>query len=250
MNRKFVAAAALFGLCALAACVRTGAPGTADSVETTIVSAQVPLADTPAFETATPAMAELTGNFSDEMKLPRGRDLDPEGGADLHERERDDERVVSRDFYNMRSGGTLTLLPRFKTYQQSADWSSGPAAALMVLDYFGRLGAYDEYALAEFEAEGGVAAIFEEVGGLVLSMVGDATPTSVNALLSEGVPVLAHADGGWVVIIGRYLIPDLDEFIIANPYDTQDGNQDGYSAVPAEEFLEGADALFAVSSTQ
>ena len=42
------------------------------------------------------------------------------------------------DFYTMQSKGSLTILPRFKTYQQSREYSCGPAAALMVAWHFGK----------------------------------------------------------------------------------------------------------------
>lgn len=41
------------------------------------------------------------------------------------------------DFYNMKSSKSLTILPKFKTYQQSTEWSCGNAAALMVMNYLG-----------------------------------------------------------------------------------------------------------------
>lgn len=41
------------------------------------------------------------------------------------------------DFYNMSSGGSLKILPKFKTYQQTTEWSCGTVAALMVLHHYG-----------------------------------------------------------------------------------------------------------------
>ena len=52
------------------------------------------------------------------------------------------------DFYNMKSTDTLTLLPMFKTYQQTTESTCGPVAALMVLNHFGET-AYKELEIAE-----------------------------------------------------------------------------------------------------
>lgn len=42
------------------------------------------------------------------------------------------------DFYNMKSTDTITILSNFKTYQQTTEYHSGPAAALMVAYHFGK----------------------------------------------------------------------------------------------------------------
>ncbi|MDY3868099.1 MAG: papain-like cysteine protease family protein [Pyramidobacter sp.] len=44
------------------------------------------------------------------------------------------------DFYHMYSRGSLTILPCFKTYQQTRPYTCASAAALMVMDYFGASG--------------------------------------------------------------------------------------------------------------
>ena len=41
------------------------------------------------------------------------------------------------DFFTMTSNDHLTILPRYKTYQQTTDITCGPAAALTVLHHFG-----------------------------------------------------------------------------------------------------------------
>ena len=42
------------------------------------------------------------------------------------------------DFYNMTSTDDRIILPYYPTYQQTTEYSYGPAAALTVLKYFGR----------------------------------------------------------------------------------------------------------------
>lgn len=50
------------------------------------------------------------------------------------------------DFYNMQPTDSLVLLPRFRTYQQTTEYTCGPAAALMVVEHF--LGRSEEDELA------------------------------------------------------------------------------------------------------
>ena len=84
-----------------------------------------------------------SGNFSDEMKIPHAVDLSPEDGADSVERQGDHADSIyfaHPDFYNMESTDTLTILTNFRTIQQSSEWSCGVTSALMVLDWYGKLG--------------------------------------------------------------------------------------------------------------
>jgi len=55
---------------------------------------------------------------------------------------------VNLDFYNMTSDDELTIIPKFKTLQQSTEWSCGNIAALMVLAHFGNTD-FTEIELAE-----------------------------------------------------------------------------------------------------
>ncbi len=52
------------------------------------------------------------------------------------------------DVYNMENTDTLTVLSHFKTYQQTTENHCGPAAALMVLNHFGKADA-DELSIGE-----------------------------------------------------------------------------------------------------
>ena len=67
-------------------------------------------------------------NTSDEMKITQTVDLSKEDGADSVERagdQKDSPYFKHPDFYNMKSTDTLTLLPKFKTIQQTSEWSCG-----------------------------------------------------------------------------------------------------------------------------
>ena len=44
--------------------------------------------------------------------------------------------------------GTLTVLTHFRTMQQTSEWSCGVTAALMVLNWYGKLGDWNEESLA------------------------------------------------------------------------------------------------------
>ena len=95
---------------------------------------------------------ETAENFSDEMKIPYAVDLSPEDGPDSIERQgdhADSPYFAHPDVYNMESTDTLTVLTHFKTMQQTSEWSCGVAAALMVMDWYGKLGNWNEKSLAE-----------------------------------------------------------------------------------------------------
>ena len=95
---------------------------------------------------------ENQGNYIDEMKISYALDLSEEDGADSAEREGDHPKSPyfnQIDFYNLESTDTLTILPKFKTMQQTSEWSCGVVASLMVMNYFDRLDQFNEKSLAE-----------------------------------------------------------------------------------------------------
>ena len=212
----------------------------------------------------------LGENFTDEMKIPHTIDLSDEDGADSVERMGDhsDSAYFSHpDFYTMKSTDTLTLLPQFKTQQQTSEWSCGVTSALMALDYFDLLGEHNEQTLAEFRPQGltsgkkGVEpsstsllqalAIFEQVGTVdVISTLDfqkeekELTLEGIQGFLAQNMPVLVGWNdwgGHWQVIIGDDTMgtetQQDDVIIVADPYDTTDHNQDGYGIYGAERFF-------------
>ncbi|MDR0915074.1 MAG: C39 family peptidase [Oscillospiraceae bacterium] len=223
---------------------------------------------------STPANVQPTqaGNFTDEMKIPKATDLSPADGAESIERDGDHQNspYFNRyDFYNSTSTDSLTILPKFKTYQQSSEWSCGVASALMVLEYYGKLGDYNEATLAEFrtaDAAGTLPAgteagatslrqmieIFDGVGGFDSYSTFDCKDTVydmfnleyVQTQLKEGTPIMVGWNdwgGHWQVIIGYDTmgtdIESDDVIIVADPYDTTDHNQDGYGVYGAQRFI-------------
>lgn len=80
-----------------------------------------------------------------------GIDHDEYGGADAYANAGDNPNsryYVNLDFYTMTSDDQLTIIPRFKTMQQTTEWSCGNVAALMVLHHFGNTD-FTEMELAE-----------------------------------------------------------------------------------------------------
>ena len=236
--------------------------------------------------TNTTATAE---NFSDEMKIPYATDLSPEDGADSVEREgdhADSPYFAHPDVYNMESTDTLTVLHNFKTQQQTSEWACGVTAALMVLEWYDKLGDWNEETLAELrhsldgtELEGypgttlnQAVDIFNGVGGFDIETTADYPDgiwmENIQNWLAEGKPVMICWNdwgGHWQIIIGYDTMgtetQQDDVFLVADSYDTPDHNQDGYGIYPAERLMYnftmygafpeeegGSDMLFLVAS--
>ena len=210
------------------------------------------------------ALAEEAGNYTDEMKFDDECDLSEPDGADSVERLGDhaDSPYFNRlDFYNMESTDSLTILPHFHTIQQSSEWSCGVASALMVLEWYGVRGDYNEQTLATLRPQGDKPgatslseeiAMFDGVGGFECYSAIDAgedvysifTFDYIQETLAAGHPILIGWNdwgGHWQVIIGYdnmgTEVEQDDVIIVADPYDTTDHNQDGYGVYPAERFL-------------
>lgn len=189
--------------------------------------------------------------------------LDDEDGADAFQNSLDHADTVYyaiNDYYNMESGGSLHILPRFATYQQTTEYSCGCAAALMVLNYYG-IGDYDEMeicALAGTDTSKGSSveglAAFLESTGLTLDVHADTdyrfeTIEDCEAYLIEAIdgsrPVMVDwVDwyGHWQTIIGIDTCgtddPYDDVLIMADSYDITDHFQDGYYIVPFGRFFD------------
>ena len=237
---------------------------------------------------ATPSAAQSAA-FTDEMKIPHAVDLSPEDGADSVERlgdHADSPYFAHPDYYHMQSSDTLTILTGFQTMQQTSEWACGVTSTLMVLNWYDRLGDWNEESLAALRhsLEGtGLAGypgttlrqamdIFDGVGGFTYTTNLDyEDPSSevwmdtIQGWLAEGKPVMVCWGGHWQVIIGYDTMgtetQQDDVFIVADPYDTTDHCQDGYGVLMAERFLYnfsmygafpeeegGSDFLFLVAS--
>ena len=62
----------------------------------------------------------------------------------------DTKYFTINDYYNMASEGSLHILSNFETYQQTTEYTCGPASAHMVINWFdGDIEKYDEMTIAE-----------------------------------------------------------------------------------------------------
>ena len=167
------------------------------------------------------------------------------------------------DVFNMKTGGSLTVLSHFETYQQTTEYTCGPAAAYMVERYLtGKTPSHTELEIAEIMGTGramsshpgtdvpGMMKYFEHLGWVVQSSKNSATPKDGSLFgkwvlnrLREGTPIMVENidwGGHWRVIIGYDTMgtddPQDDVLLVADPYDTTDHLQDGYGVVPAMRF--------------
>jgi hypothetical protein len=165
----------------------------------------------------------------------------------------------SLDFYSMRSGGSLTLLEGFKTYQQTTNVTCGPSCALMALDYAGQLGDYDEMTLKALRGTAQdttylrhLLKVFDAVGDVQYVSTFDygkqeITPSLLIDFLKNGAPVIVGTNewgGHWQIIIGYDSMgtetTQDDVLILADPYDRTDHHLDGYIVYPLQLFYEGS----------
>ena len=183
-------------------------------------------------------------------------ELDPEGAtAAPKEINHADSIYYPRiDFYNMTSTDGRIILTNYPTCQQTTGYSCGNAAALTVLKYFGN-DSFDEATLIKLMKTdnrkgttlGNMIKFFKNIGWEVQSsrelMEEDAFQEFVIKNLSAGKPIMIENvewGGHWRVIIGcdtmgtENLYDDV--LIFAEPFDTSDHNQDGYTVQSLDRF--------------
>jgi hypothetical protein len=89
-------------------------------------------------------------SVSSQDKTISGEDMDPNGGADLYARggdHSDSPYYGHPDFFNEVSNDHLTIISQYKTFQQTSEYTCGPASILMVLYHLG-ITSYTERSLA------------------------------------------------------------------------------------------------------
>ncbi|RHK03740.1 hypothetical protein DW089_00275 [Acidaminococcus sp. AM05-11] len=211
-------------------------------------------------------------DYTNDMKIPGAAKITVNEGAASIDRQLDhqpDPYFAHPDFYHMKGKGSLLLLPHFQTLQQSSEWSCGPAAALMVLNWYGKRDGWSEQKLADLrhsckdlkvngfpEGYPGTTMaqmedIFQKVGGFKTISSTDYArkgktfgPEDIKRFLQQGRPIMVcwiDWGGHWQDIIGYDDMgtenPQDDVVIMADPYDTTDHNQDGYGIYPAARFF-------------
>lgn len=220
-------------------------------------------------EKPAPVIADhVVGNFTNEMKIPYT--AYPEL-MQRHERELDhagSPYFYNYDFYNAENTETLTILPHFRTVQQMKNFTCGICSIQMVLDYYGKMGDWNEESLTalvpEERDEDGILLhtgfcldqlieVFNQVGGFELETTYDfkddnywgVGPQLFYNYLKEGIPIIVgwiDRGGHWTVIIGyddmgTPLQTYDDVFIMADSNDTTDHNADGYTVFNAQRFF-------------
>ena len=112
-------------------------------------------------------------------EMIKGLDYNEYAGADAYNNAGDNlnsKFYKAPDFYNMVSDDQITIIPKFKTMQQTTEWSCGNVTALMVLENFGIKG-FTEMQLAEM------------MGSSVDKDVEGAKPGSANNFFEYGTNV-------------------------------------------------------------
>jgi len=163
------------------------------------------------------------------------------------------------DIYNLTATASLIILPQYKTYQQTTEYTCGPAVALTVVQHFIGVTPDDEMTIAKMmgtSARAGTTT--KELGKYFLQKGWQVTFSReskalkntaefkefVTQYLRRGVPVMVENvewGGHWRVIIGYDTLGTEetadDVLLMADPYDTADHRQDGYVVEPAEKFF-------------
>lgn len=76
----------------------------------------------------------------DSERFISGEDFSAESGADAYANAGDNKDSLffkNPDFFNLKNSDTLTIIEKFKTMQQTTEWSCGNVTALMVLENLG-----------------------------------------------------------------------------------------------------------------
>ncbi len=160
------------------------------------------------------------------------------------------------DVYNMTSTADKIILTHYPNVQQETEYSCGAAAARSVLNYFGR-DDFDEPTLIKKlktkpkigTSLSNMVKFFKSIDWEVQSRL-DTPPMDefafqkfVRENLAQGKPIIVENvewGGHWRVIIGVDTLGTADLYddvlIFADPYDTSDHNQDGYTVGSLDRF--------------
>jgi len=197
-------------------------------------------------------------SFTDTNKIPypSGIVLDGPAGVDRQFDIKNSPYYPVIDFFNMKSHNSLTILEHFKTFQQTTETTCGPACVLMVLEYYGKYNGQSDRDIYEFRENKDrpesmlkdLIRMFESNGEWDIYSTYDLDEPSelpedfIIKTLRAGKPII-FGDGEWGVGHWRIIIgyDDMGDDIVANdvlvlaePYDTNDHNQDGYTIMSFE----------------
>ena len=202
--------------------------------------------------------------FAEELRVipyPEGIDTQSEGASSAPANINHDFSIyfdTMTDYFELKSSNNRIILTHYPTYQQTTEYTCGPAAALTMFYYFG-VHDYDEMTLAQGMKTQpypigtnpkDMLAFFDEIGWKTQSSLTHSRFETyvefrdfILENLSAGLPVMVENvewGGHWRVIIGYDTMGTAstldDVLILADPYDTCDHKQDGYVVNNGEKF--------------
>jgi len=206
--------------------------------------------------TACAALPKTNPPDTNKIPYPQGITLDGPAGVDRQFDITNSPYYPTFDFYNMKSTNNLTILSNFKTFQQTTEFTCGPACVVMVLTYYGLYHGQSDREIYELRENKerpetmlkDLIAMFEGYGKWDIYSTYDLPNPAelpmdfIINTLRQGKPII-FGDGEWGVGHWRIIIgyDDMGDDIVANdvlilaePYDTNDHNQDGYTIMPFE----------------
>ena len=192
--------------------------------------------------------------FAQSNRIPFPPDIVLDGAAAVQSQFDviDSPYYLRHDFFTMKSSGSLVLLEGFKTFQQTTEFTCGPSTIVMLLHHYGidyEHGDRVMYELRENHEKPestlkDLIRMLESVGDWDIISTYDLEDPSfipqemLIESLKEGNPIIFGDDelgGHWRIIIGFDDMGDdieaNDVLIVADPYDTNDHFQDGYSVI-------------------
>jgi hypothetical protein len=210
-------------------------------------------------------LEEVPQASSDDRYIPVLSNMTEDAGALIYRGKHDinnSKYFKYIDIYNMNSSGSLILLENFKTYQQTSDYSCGIASLIMAVyringtilnetDMSIRVGANEENGtliadlerlVGELGFEYECKTTFDESTNPTRSVESFAEYIKDSLTNNEPIIVLSYDWGGhYSVIIGYddmgtsdYISDDI--IILADPYDTTDHMNDGYTIFNLERY--------------
>ena len=187
--------------------------------------------------------------------IPQGKIIDTDSigpaFADKNINHADSSYFKELDFYNMQSTENKIILSHYPTYQQTTEYSCGPACALTVLYYYGNKDFNEQTLMERMKTQTypvgtsikNIVNFFKSIDWHVESSLTSEKITEYEDFqyfiwnnLQQGIPIMVENvewGGHWRVIIGYDTMKTdntLDDILIfVDPYDTSDHQQDGYT---------------------
>lgn len=213
----------------------------------------------------------ITGVIASEKNVPELHQIEPVPGSELQDYnygayyfdnqldQPENGYYTVNDYYNMKSEGSLHIIPHYETYQQTAIYSCGPSALLMALKHYG-VNDYNELDICRMTGTNGeVITSLENMKNFLLGLgfrleyhagteiyfsnMKEMERYIINTVDQNAPTLVSWVDwyGHWTSIIGidtgNSNSPFDDVLILADSYDITDHYQDGYYLVPLARFF-------------